>query len=1035
MRQRLTSTYTLILVFLCMPSWLFAQKYSSVLDKGDFVEGMLIIKVKDAYRNLCTENQISLPELNKVFQEIGLSSTKQIFPHHSPAVQTKSKSGELADLSLIYRLRFDKTHSMEKVLNLLAPIEALEYAEPSYIHQLFYQPNDPFADSSGIGPGNRKQWGLLQIKAFEAWDIQRGDSSILIGVVDSGHRGEHPDMQDNLGLNLDDPIDGLDNDQDGFVDNYAGWDFGGDRFDGEGDNDPNVGNVHGFFVAGILGATTDNGIGMAGSSFNCSYLPIKAAPDDSIGAVFYGYEGIVYAVDQGAQIVNCSWGGPVNSRFGADVVQYATANKSAALIVAAGNSRSDSKFYPAAYPQCISVANTHFEDVIFSNSTYNYSVDIAAPGGTILSTFNDGYANFGGTSAAAPMAAGALGIVMARFDNLTGVQAAQRMRITADNIYGVNDSSIYRDRLGKGRINLFRALTDTLMPSIRQENFYVTDSDGDDRFLAGDTLTLVVDFVNYLHAGSQLEIDISLPPEMQAFAQIISSSYSKGTVNMWDRFRSQNEFKIRLNSSIPINIPFKVRLGYEDAGLGYEDFEYLEFFVNEGWIDIEENLLQTSVNSQGNFGFNALGQLTAGLGVRYALEENALFEGGFLIGKDATSVSDRIRNNLAAADNDFSIRELVQKLPDSKLADFHARNRFDDLGAINPVGIEVEQHSFAFKDTAHEDYVIFQYILENAANTPLQDVYAGLFADWDIFAANRNQNEALFDSSLQMVYTRDAQGIDQTHYGMALLTEQAFRAYATTLPSSVINFSNASKYLALSNVPDLATATAGSQNGGDDIAQFIAGGPIVLPAGNRDTISFAVLAGESLADLEKNVAAAKLNHRCRILDQGPNKDFLFAEVSQPTEILFGDQNPGADSWFWNFGDGSTASEQNPLHLYDSAGTYEVRLEVGKGECKRVFEQSIEVKEAVSVDPESSLPSISIFPNPAWDFLGVSLEGESLLSASFSLYALNGQLIEEKSLEGIGKLEAKFEVADLGTGIYFLQIQGSDFRIWRKVKIE
>ncbi|MEM6802267.1 MAG: S8 family serine peptidase [Bacteroidota bacterium] len=995
----------------------------------------MIIKVEDAYRDFCKKDQILIPELEKVFQEIGLSSVKRIFPQHKAPVQTKSKSGALADLSLIYRLRFDKANTIEKVLTLLAPIEALEYAEPSYIHELFYQPNDPFADSTGIGPGNRRQWGLLQIKAFEAWDIQRGDSSILIGVVDSGHRGEHPDMQDNLGLNLDDPIDGLDNDQDGFVDNYAGWDFGGDRFDGEGDNDPNVGNVHGFFVAGILGATTDNGIGMAGSSFNCSYLPIKAAPDDSIGAVFYGYEGIVYAVDQGAQIVNCSWGGPVRSRFGADVVQYATANKSAALIVAAGNSRSDAKFYPAAYPQCISVANTHFEDVIFSNSTYNYSVDIAAPGGTILSTFNDTYANFGGTSAAAPMAAGALGIVMAQFDNLTGFQAAQRMRITADDISAVNDSSIYRDRLGKGRINLFRALTDTLMPAIRQDNFYVFDADGDDRFQEGDTLTLVVDFVNYLHAGSQLEIDISLPPEMQPYAQIISSSLSRGNVNMWDRFSSQNEFQIRLNSAIPINIPFKIRLGYEDVGLGYEDFEYLEFFVNEGWIDIEENLLQTSVNSQGNFGFNSLGQLNAGLGVQYGLEENALFEGGFLIGKDANSVSDRLRNNLASADNDFGIAELIQELPESGFADFHARTRFDDLGAISPVGIRIAQHSFAFEDTAHEDYVIFQYILENATNAPVQDLYAGLFADWDIFAANRNQNEALFDSSLQMVYARDAQGINGTHYGMALLTDQDFHAFATVLPSSVINFSNASKYVALSNVPDEATATAGSQNGGDDIAQFISGGPMVLAAGNSDTISFALLAGESLADLEKNAGAARLNHSCRILDQGPNRDFLFAEVSRPTEILFGDQNPGADSWFWNFGDGSTASEQNPLHLYDSAASYQVRLEVMKGPCKRVYEQTVEVKEAVSVDPEFIVPRISIYPNPAQNFLAVSLEGESLLSARISLFALNGQLIEEKSLQGIGQLETRIEVSELGAGIFFLQIQGSDFNVWRKVKVE
>jgi len=963
-------------------------------------------------------------------------NSRRIFPAHQPPAQTKNLSGSLADLSLIYRLEFDPRYTVLEAVSLLTGLDAIEYAEPSYIYDLFYQPNDPLADTSKIGPRNRAQWGLLQIKAYEAWDIQRGDTGIVIGVVDSGHKGDHEDMQQNLSLNLGDPLDGLDNDADGYVDNYAGWDFGGNTFGGLGDNDPNVGSGHGFAVAGILGASTDNGVGMAGSSFNCRYLPIKAAPDDSLGAIFYGYEGIVYCVDQGAQIVNCSWGGPENSRFGADVVQYATVNKGAALMVAAGNSRSDKKFYPAAYPLCISVANSHFEDVLFLNSTYNYTVDIAAPGGGILTTFGDNaYANFGGTSAAAPLAAGALGVVMAKFDQLTGFQAGQRMRVTTDEIYTVNDSSIYQDKLGNGRVNLFRALTDPLKPSMRQESYTIQDLDGDGRFQGGDTLELLVNFVNYLHPAQNLSINLTIPDALMPYVRVSAGTLDKGAVNMWDRFNSGQSFQLILDEAIPVNSSMAIKVNYTDTATSYEDFEFLEFQVNKSWIDIKENRFQTSVNSVGNFGFNSLGKLDEGLGVLYEGGENVLFDGGFFIGNDPNAVSDQIRNNLGSADQDFTQLNLVEEIENPERSDYELLSQFSDVTAVSPLGLNIAQHSYAYRDTANDDYLIFQYIIQNSTSGPVNNMYAGLFADWDIFSANRNRNIASFDENLEMVYAKDALGLNPKHYGMALLSDQDFKAYATALPNPQFSFSSATKYLALANSPDSATASIGIQNGGVDIGQFISGGPFSLNINQQDTIAFAVLGGKNLQDLEKNRAAASLTYRCRILDKGPNNDFLHATLGSELDILFSDQNQSASIWEWNFGDGRNSTLQNPSHSYDSAGTYLITLEVSDGTCKRTYQQELEFGGSVPIDPTIELPVLKVAPNPAQESFSISLEGNWQGQISLQLFAQDGKEVWKERLTGASIYSTQINRKAWANGIYILRVQHKEFQLSRKLMFE
>ena len=305
---------SLLLLFAHVAALYGQKKHSfSIQPNAAYVPGHLILKIHDPYRADCQAQSIDIPEIQALFTEIGVSKVEKIYPHHAPPVQTRNTSGlSLADISLIYAINYSGQSAVEDVINRLLLHPAIAYAEPRYVYHTFYQPNDPYADSSGGRFGFQGQWFLTQIQAREAWDIQRGDSSIVVGIVDSGGELGHPDMLENHYINTDDPIDGIDNDNDGYTDNYWGWDHAGASFATPGDNMPFIqgGNLHGFAVSGIVGATTDNGIGVAGTSFNCRYIPIKAAPDDSLNFILFGYEGVVYAVDQGAQIVNWFLGRP-----------------------------------------------------------------------------------------------------------------------------------------------------------------------------------------------------------------------------------------------------------------------------------------------------------------------------------------------------------------------------------------------------------------------------------------------------------------------------------------------------------------------------------------------------------------------------------------------------------------------------------------------------------------------------------------------------------------------------------------------------
>lgn len=351
-------------------------------------------------------------------KDMGLISAKRPF-HFAKA----------DDIATIAEIRFESDQSEEFWVRMLEALPTVNYAERVPIMRPTVVPND-------LGPaaGNGNQYGLWIISAPQAWDISTGNTEITVAVVDDAVLTTHPDLIPNL---------------------LPGYDVA----DGDNDPMPNVAAMsHGTHVAGIIGAATNNGQGVASIGYSLKILPVKSSNEPEF--VTNAYEGVIWAADNGADVINMSWGGSGFSQSGQDIMNYAY-DKGCVNIAAAGNDGVNSVFYPAGYNNVISVASTTSDDTKSSFSNYGDWIDISAPGSQILSTyigtnFSPEYAALSGTSMASPMVAGLAGLVLSVNPELTQAQVESCLLNTADDHYPSNSN--YLGQLGSGRINAYQAV-------------------------------------------------------------------------------------------------------------------------------------------------------------------------------------------------------------------------------------------------------------------------------------------------------------------------------------------------------------------------------------------------------------------------------------------------------------------------------------------------------------------------------------------------------------------------------------------------
>ncbi len=299
--------------------------------------------------------------------------------------------------------RLPDTITTDEALKILEGIPEVEHAEPNYLYTPMAIPNDPDFDRlwylNNRGQTVNGTAGLpgADIAAPEAWDIATGSPDLVIAVIDSGVAFEHPDLIDNTWINPGEiPGNGIDDDGNGYVDDLYGWDFVNEDANPSDYSRDLSGDGHGTHVAGIIAAHGNNGRGASGVMWRAKIMALQifdlfetSSFLDAIIQSINIISAIEYAVDNGARIINCSFGGPSPSQFQRDAFRYADENGVLA-VAAAGNETNDNdrfQTYPAGYPlpNIISVAATDENDRLAAYSNFGATVDVAAPGGSIVS--------------------------------------------------------------------------------------------------------------------------------------------------------------------------------------------------------------------------------------------------------------------------------------------------------------------------------------------------------------------------------------------------------------------------------------------------------------------------------------------------------------------------------------------------------------------------------------------------------------------------------------------------------------------------
>ena len=323
--------------------------------------------------------------------------------------------------TLPFKLHAISETNVESAIDMYRNNPLIDIIEPNYIVTLNETPDDPRFDELW-GMENTGQTGGTpgaDISATSAWDVFTGSSDVVVGVIDTGVDYTHPDLIDNMWTNPGEiPDNGIDDDGNGYIDDYYGWDFYNN------DNDPMDDNGHGSHCSGTIGATGNNGVGVVGVNWDVSIMAIKFLSGGGSGSTAGAISAVEYATMMGVDLTNNSWGGGGYSA----ALEIAIADAGAAdilFIAAAGNGSTNTDLnphYPSSYTldNIISVANTTHNDVLSSLSNWGLvSVDLAAPGSSILSTTpGNSYTLLSGTSMATPHVAGVAALVKGRFPSI-----------------------------------------------------------------------------------------------------------------------------------------------------------------------------------------------------------------------------------------------------------------------------------------------------------------------------------------------------------------------------------------------------------------------------------------------------------------------------------------------------------------------------------------------------------------------------------------------------------------------------------------
>ncbi len=433
----------------------------------------VIVKLREGVAFRSSGALTAVPGVDACLQALGPC---RIEPLHRQSGLSKRLSAAEQNVARLLIITYEADRDPRAVAADIARDASVAYAQPSYIYPFHHTPNDPLLAQQSV---------INLFKLTQAWDITTGDSTVAIGDVDSGCDWTHPDLNPNIYINKGEwgvagelSNNGIDDDHDGEIDDWHGWDFVGSGTDTNPipDNNPMDGTLgHGTMTAGCASAATNNGMGVAGVGYRTKILPVKAASNTGTG-ISYGYQGIMYAADMGCRVINTSWGGsgPFDQAM-QDAIDYAFA-KGALIVASSGNmavDNDDNPFYPSSLNHVLNVGATETNGQAANWAVYGTSVGVYALGSNILTTaVGGGYttpSQIQGTSFSSPYTAGVAALLFGMHPNWNPDQVAAQIRVSSDAINTPRAPKMY------GRVNAFRAVstnqTLTDIPGVRLVSF------------------------------------------------------------------------------------------------------------------------------------------------------------------------------------------------------------------------------------------------------------------------------------------------------------------------------------------------------------------------------------------------------------------------------------------------------------------------------------------------------------------------------------------------------------------------------------
>lgn len=603
------------------------------LEMGQYQINSIYVKTKSKIE--VEGNRFVSDVLNKGFENISINKLSKIASGNC----NKVKGTPAERLYLVeYAVGVDSYDIAQELMK----NPEVEYAVPVFNrYTTDFTPNDP--DIS-------KQWHI-DANTKKAWDITKGSAEVIIAIVDSGTDWQHPDLLSNIYINPNEiPGNGIDDDNNGYIDDVNGWDFIGNiefqqaiNRQWRPDNDPKpvfTSNNHGTHVAGCASAATNNAVGVASIGFNTKLMPIKCGMDNWNSqinrGIFRGYEALVYAAENGAHIINCSWGGLGFNPAEQEIIN-SIVDMGVLIVASAGNATEnidEVSFYPTGYNNILSVGSVQSNSRRSSFTNYGIRTDVYAPGTNIYATLpSNKYGNMSGTSMAGPVAAGLAGLVKALHPNWTPHQIMAQLRSTTDPVANVATEDIPKYF---GKINTLKALQANAnnFADNKTKGMAISETDFDQNNIIDNynEKTIQLKLVNFLAPVSGVKLEFLA---MDKYFDVVTSEI---IVNGLTTLSESNiELKLKLSDLNPWYDGF-ARVLIKYTAEDYSDYQLLKIPIliktnNEFRLvkDIleEEDAAFYDVHSPSKGTVWAVGKSRGSKrGIIYNTTANQLFDGG-----------------------------------------------------------------------------------------------------------------------------------------------------------------------------------------------------------------------------------------------------------------------------------------------------------------------------------------------------------------------------------------------------------------------